>query len=126
MIYSERVTHRVEREQIHVAVQCYPFGGSIGFMLPGPSSRVDGAAAETIESIREHSRHQPPDWHGGVRAALSIVKLEWQYYIEDTNVVRTVHRSFANAPISQGRVSVYFPGFDSGFKSIRDYLVLYH
>jgi hypothetical protein len=71
----------------------------MSFLLPGPSSRVDGATAETIESIRKHSRHQPPDWHGGVRAALSIVKLEWQDYIGDKNLVRTVRRSLANAPI---------------------------
>jgi hypothetical protein len=71
----------------------------MSFLLPGPSSRVDGAAAETIKSIREHSQHQPPNWQDGVYAARSIVKLEWQYYIGDKNLVRTVRRSLANAPI---------------------------
>jgi hypothetical protein len=51
-IYPQPLAYRVERKQIHVAVQCYPFGGSMSFLLPSPSSRVDGATAETIESIR--------------------------------------------------------------------------
>lgn len=44
----------------------------MSFLLRGPSSRVDGAAPETIESIREHSQHQPPNWQDGVCAARSI------------------------------------------------------